>query len=137
MKRIAKLLDGNYGLLIYTLVCVLAISAISGCTTTEEDNERKKVEAKAHNDEAIKSPEFMGCLPDGRALFRINFKGPDNWSKDRIYITLDGQATAAMARRHGKSTRHESVAWPNANQPADPAVVDPCYAMNAKQEVAP
>lgn len=107
------------------LIAIAAAIILPGCGEQERQNRRDLEESQAYNAQAIKDPEFVGCLPDGRALFRMRFKGPDNWAEDRVYITLDGQATAAMTRRSGKTRRNESVAWPISND-VKPELLDPC-----------
>lgn len=107
------------------IIAVIAVIVLPSCGVEDAQTLRALEQSKAFNGEAIKKPEFVGCLPDGRALFRLDLKGPDNWAEDRVYITLDGQATAATTRRSGKSTKYESVAWPISND-VKPELLDPC-----------
>lgn len=114
------------------LAAIVAVIVLPSCGVEDAQTLRAYEQSKAFNGEAIKKPEFVGCLPDGRALFRLDLKGPDNWSEDRVYITLDGQATAATTRRNGKSTKYQSVSWPIPND-VKPELLDPC---TKTQEIA-
>lgn len=103
---------------------ILSVSACGSEVTPE-----LQAEVDGLNAAALKAPTFVGCLPDGRAMFMFNLRAPNGFNDstwiDRVYVTLDGQSSAILRRPHGKFDDQQTISWPGASMlPA--GMKDPC-----------
>lgn len=107
------------------LLVIAFVLALVACSPSQED----RIEADAFNKASLSNPRYVGCLPDGRAVFVAEMKafhpGHSVAQTDRLYMTLDGEATVAIQQPSGKSTVPQSVFWPGTGNtvPGDPCAL--------------
>ena len=105
---------------------VLAVTACLAACQTEDE----QVMYEARNRASLEKPEFVGCLPDKRAVFIIRHHprfrdGSISNFEDRIYFTTDGDTTINSTEPVSKSQRTAAVFYPGTEDPAKPAVICP------------
>ncbi len=119
------------------IVLLLIVPFIIAACRAPNEADRKAIQSI--NQGKLQAPQFVGCLPDGRALFVVELYAlrrsvggstdsvESNADRDRVYITLDGETSASLRRTSGKTSYQQTIAWPVA-QPIPANTVDPCKA---------
>ncbi len=107
------------------LLVIAFVLALVACSPSQEDRDL----ADAFNKASLTKPRFVGCLPDNRAVFVVEVKafrpGSDMAQTDRLYMTLDGEATSVVEHSNGKGSIAQSNFWPGTGNthPADPCAI--------------